>query len=431
MVARLAIQAARFPRLSIEPPSFESLLPRDASFANALYTSVLSRWLTLRAVIESQLDRPFRHVEPPVQAALLAGTAQILLLSVPDHAAIHESVEWAKRRVRRGAGGLVNAVLRRVASLRNGQSPEWSGSRSELPLGSGGSILLSEPVFPESEPERLAICTSHPPLLIEHWLRALSFEEVRRLAWHNVLAPPVILNVSHAVRPVEVVGAAVQPHAVQGFLTFGGPQTALWEALAGRDDVWVQDPASARPVGLITGEPRVIVDACAGRGTKTRQLLHRFPNAEIIASDTDVGRAAALRSALGQSGCVRVVSPSDLADVAGGRTDLLVLDVPCSNSGVLARRPEARYRFSPKELDRLRRVQRRIVEQYLPLLNQDGSILYATCSLEREENEEQAEWIAREHGFRIAALDRAMPASTPGDSPAQYRDGSFAALLTR
>lgn len=429
VIARLAVQAARFPRLSLEPPSFDALSPRDASFANALYTSVISRWLTLRAVVESQLDRPFRHVEPPVQAALLVGTAQLLLLSVPDHAAIHESVEWAKREVRRGAGGLVNAVLRRIADLREGTQPEWSGSRSELPLNSGGSLALSDPIFPDDELERLAVCTSHPLPLIERWHEAFGFEEARRLAWHDVLAPPVILNASHAAQPVE--GATVHAHTDPGFLVFDGPQTALREMLAARDDVWVQDPASARPVGLITGEPRVIVDVCAGRGTKTRQLARRFPAAEIIASETDPARASALRSVFSRGGRVRVVAPSDLPEVAGKRVDLLVLDVPCSNTGVLARRAEARYRFSMKELDRLLRLQRGIVEQHMPLLNQDGSILYATCSLEREENEEQADWIARRHGLSVAAVERTMPASTPGDSPAQYRDGSFAALLVR
>ena len=111
------------------------------------------------------------------------------------------------------------------------------------------------------------------------------------------------------------------------------------------------------------------------------------------------------------------------------RADLLVLDVPCSNTGVLARRVEAKYRFSPETLASLVDLQRQIIADTLSLLGDQGHLLYATCSIEDAENEKQAEWLVRWHPARIVSSVRRLPSSGPGDPPTQYSDGGFFALL--
>src|SRR5690349_15754598 len=113
VMERLLAQARKFPELDFAPLDIGSLDARDASLAMALDHAVARRWLTLATIIESRLSRPWEQLETKLQAALLCGAAQLLLLErVPDHAAINETVEWTKHQVRAKAGGLVNAVLR-------------------------------------------------------------------------------------------------------------------------------------------------------------------------------------------------------------------------------------------------------------------------------------------------------------------------------
>jgi len=111
-----------------------------------------------------------------------------------------------------------------------------------------------------------------------------------------------------------------------------------------------------------------------------------------------------------------------------GAYDLILLDVPCSNTGVLARRPEARYRFGDRSLTSLIELQRSIIGRVLRGLSEDGAVLYATCSIEPEENRQQAEWIAREIRGQIAVDRLALPV---GGAPTRHRDGGYAALVRR
>jgi 16S rRNA (cytosine967-C5)-methyltransferase len=121
----------------------------------------------------------------------------------------------------------------------------------------------------------------------------------------------------------------------------------------------------------------------------------------------------------------------DLADLGGlpSHFDLLLLDVPCSNTGVLARRLEAKYRFTVKALEELVRVQRAIAEHHLGLLAPNGRLLYSTCSLDPQENEHQVKWIAQRVGGSVISTSEWLPRGRPGGMPASRTDGSFNALI--
>jgi 16S rRNA (cytosine967-C5)-methyltransferase len=175
--------------------------------------------------------------------------------------------------------------------------------------------------------------------------------------------------------------------------------------------------------------PAIILDACAGRGTKTRQLAALHPQAEIVATDTDGHRLRALALAFEGHPRVKVTTPEGLRRVVG-KVDLLVLDVPCSNTGVLARRPEAKYRFNRARLDSVVRLQKEIVEDHRLMLAPEGSILYSTCSLEPSENDAQAAWAAGRTGRVVARQERHEPRGMPGEPDARYADGGFGALLS-
>jgi 16S rRNA (cytosine967-C5)-methyltransferase len=211
---------------------------------------------------------------------------------------------------------------------------------------------------------------------------------------------------------------------------FTGTFTQLHDLLSSRHDVWPQDDASAGAVESLAGlKPKMILDLCAGRGTKTRQLAQIFPNAQIAATDADDRRLEVLRKTFAGHG--RVTAAGMRATTRGnvGKADLILLDVPCSNSGVLARRPEARYRADDAHLASLVDIQRQIIADSISLLAPGGRILYATCSLEPEENEQQGQWAAKWHNFACNRERRITPSGTPGGPPTAYADGAYSVLL--
>ena len=171
------------------------------------------------------------------------------------------------------------------------------------------------------------------------------------------------------------------------------------------------------------GRPwRRIVDLCAGRGTKTRQLARLHPQAEVFATDTDATRLEQLRRATAHLQNVTVLESPQKA----GGCDLLVLDLPCSNTGVLARRPEARYRYNAMELERMVDLQQRIAEDGIQRsLAAGGAVLWSTCSLESQENHRQVRWL--ESRFNLKMSGQAQ--WKPGGSGPTYHDGAYHALL--
>ena len=353
---------------------------------------------------------------------LLAGAAQILLMdSVPDHAAVDEAVNWTKRKANAGAGGFVNGVLRSIIRLRgerlekgDERASEWWLHRNVLPLEDGEAWLLTKTVFPEEPTVRLGMQASLSDDLILNWIGEVGWEATLMRAAHCLSRAPINVIESDGSNTV-----------------WEGSHRALAEHLRADPGRRIQDRVSAMSVHLTGGlSPDVIVDFCAGRGTKTHQLHRLHPNARILASDPHDGRRAELQKAFDDVENVEIIEPRRFGDVLG-KVDLLVLDVPCSNSGVLPRRAQARYRFNKERLRSLVALQKTIVEESLPLLREGAHVLYATCSLEKAENERQIDWIKRRYDAEVVRARSMEPAGLPGDDPTTYTDGGFHALLTR
>ncbi|MEC9372956.1 MAG: transcription antitermination factor NusB, partial [Planctomycetota bacterium] len=330
VIRRLARDVRRFPDLDLAPIDVEGLDARDAAFAHALHDGTIRRWLTLEYLLQLGLSKPIETLEPRVRAALLAAAAQLLFMDkAPAHAAVHESVEWAKRVIRPGAGSLVNAALRRLTErLTEDRAERSEDARNHIPLSSGAALILAEPCLPENDVERLAVATSNPVSLLRHWLKSMSMREVRALAVHGLARPPVILNTACAAAPLpeETTDSGdplLIPHEAPGHHVFRGDRPRLISLLAQRNDIWVQDPASSLAVMSVTDlKPALVIDPCAGRGTKTRQLAAVFPNAEIIATDVDDDRRNDLTRAFRNHPTVRAIHPRDLAKW-NARADLI------------------------------------------------------------------------------------------------------------
>ncbi|MCA9281526.1 MAG: hypothetical protein H6812_12550 [Phycisphaeraceae bacterium] len=485
----VAHQIKRFPDLDLCGVDTSRLEPRDAALAHAIYDTVLRRWITLQYIVENYLENEWKMIDPRVRAALMCGAAQILLMDrLPSHAVVADSVEWVKAQAGPRAGGMVNAILRRIdelvwrnstpgqeveaitpeenpeefaaamkASFRRDATPplpsddhghreRWTDRRDELPLPDGRSVALNAQALPKDPDERLSMATSHPLELIRAWNKSFDRREVRRLALHGLCLPATILNTAHATGPLP---PSLVPHAAPGHHLWTGTHEELAELMRTRTDIWVQDPASSLAVQSVADlKPKIVFDMCAGLGTKTRQLAAAFPDATIYASDKDHGRFEKLKALFADHPRVKVLEwPREGAsgftlDFAG-KVDLVLLDVPCSNTGVLARRIEARYRFNTKRTEELAAIQRQIIADAIPLLRRGAGamaggsvIVYSTCSLDPMENEEQAKWAARWHALEIARERRRMPEGGPGESDAdgdpgaRYSDGSYAVVLS-
>ena len=429
---RLTAQAAAFPDLRPGGPDTDGLDPREAAFASAIYESAVRRWITLEFLLDAGLRQPLRRIEPALRAVLLSGAAQLLLLDrVPPHAAIDESVEWAKRRIRPGAGKLVNAVLRRIGAMieRDGEGrpvrrETWSRRRDELPRSDGGAIALREDALPEGGSERFVVATGLSGSVLARWAESSGAPEAEARALHALVDAPVVLNVSHD--PGALGDPRLVPHDAAGHAVYAGDPGGLGELLEERAAIWVQDSSSSAALESVRElAPARVIDLCAGLGTKTRQALAMFPRAEIWASDTDASKLDVLRRSLGECERLHVVVENEAAPEG----DLVVVDVPCSNSGVLARRAEARHRLSPAPIARMVRIQRQILERARGLVAPGGAILYATCSVEADENDAQALWAAAELGLTIESRRRQEPRGLPGGEARGCADGSFSAVL--
>lgn len=452
---RIAAQARVFPDLDIAPLDTSSLSPLDAAFAHAVYDAVIRRWLTLEWVISLRLEEgQWDRLESKMKSCLLVGAAQILFMDrVPVHAAVDGCVRWAKRSIREGAGAMVNAILRRTAEMvardsegRALRNARWEDRREEIPLEDGASLALVDGVMPADPLQRLAAATSHPVNLLRALSRTMPMRDVRALALHGVARPPTILNTAHMRRDLEHTGGLpltpdlASAHESPGHHVWKGSHEQLVALFASRNDVWVQDPASSLAVQSASDlTPGVVIDLCAGQGTKTRQLAYTFPEAKIIATDIHEQRRQTLARVFEGHPRVTVIPFADLGQW-NEKADLVLIDAPCTNTGVLARRAEARYRFDDARSKELAGVQRQIVADAVRLLApggkrgvagaaQRGRMLYSTCSLDPLENEEIIAWADRWHSLPPTRVNRRAPRGGPGEPPERYSDGSFAALL--
>ncbi len=444
-MTRILAQVARFPDLSFAPRARDGE-PGDAQItglAAAIESATLRHWLTSETLARSLCTRPWLEVQPEARAAMLVGITQLFFMPrEPDHAIVDDAVSWTRGRLQQGAGGFVNAVLRKAIALRGErlpveQSRAWWDHRNMLPCPDGSAVTLTQDVLPPELASRIAVQTSHPQMLVARWASARGINEARRLAAHSLVEMPLTVHdgspsggTKDALGALSAPTAHGTPHSVAGFTVWTGSTSELATALASHPSWIVQDPASARAVEATRGmKPKRILDACAGRGTKAVQLALAHPDAEVWATDPDATRAASLKQRAKALPNLKAVELAELGQLPG-HFDLLLLDVPCSNTGVFARRLEARYRFSERSLAEVTQLQRGIAEHHRSLVAKGGSILWSTCSVEPAENSQQAKWLAKMVKGAVTNEDEWLPRGLPGDPDSACTDGSYHARIS-
>ena len=356
----------------------------ERAFVQSLVYTVIRRLRPLRKVL-GELVRTWPKGD--LEALLYVGAAQILYMpDVPDFAAVNETVEAAKASANPSVAKVVNGVLRNLIRRREAFDA-WLAA------------------LPPEERE------SFPTRLYSRWIARFGAEGAERLArWHN--------------QPAETF-LAWGPAAAEPFSFSRLPRGQRVTDVEGYADgrFVVQDPGTALAVELLAVKPgERILDACAAPGGKTVQIAWR--GAKVVACEVNPARRRRLEENLARLRIAATVVPS--LDFAEGETfDKVLADAPCSNTGVLRRRPDARWNWGEEKLRQLVAVQAEILDRLAGLVAPGGRLVYSTCSNEREENSAQVEaFLDRHPEFRLVASRESIPYETD-------TDGAFAAAVER
>jgi 16S rRNA (cytosine967-C5)-methyltransferase len=376
----------------------EGLRAEDRALSYELVLGVLRWQLWLDSLIEHYARRRAESLDAPVRQALRLGLYQLRFLSrIPASAIVNESVNLAYLSRLRSAASFINAVLRRAT-----REPDYDPS-----------INIADPL------EHLAVETSHPVWLIERWINAFGRDEATAFARANNKAAPIAFRVvigrateGEVLEKLRAAGGVLYPSRItpDAWRIEGAGATLRRLALAGQ--VYLQDEASqlvAHVLGARAGER--VLDVCAAPGSKTTHIADRTPAVSLImAGDVHEHR---LRTVL-ESGARQeiknlravVLDAENSLPFAGGAFDRVLVDAPCTGTGTLRRNPEIRWRITAQDIFELSARQQRILANAARMVRSGGRLVYSTCSVEREENEDVVSGFLNENAeFKQLPLD--------------------------
>jgi len=356
-------------------------------FVRELVLGVLRHKLRLDHTIGEFSRRGLDSVDTVALCILRLGLFQLMFMgSVPDWAAVDESVRLASEVRGKGAAGFVNAVLRRFT--RDG-----------------------EPPLPERPVERLSIETSHPEWLVSRWVAAYGEETAAAVCRAGVEKHPVFIR---TFTGKISTGRLAEKLADEGFEAGEVPEmpgylsiakgTGLFETEAFREGLFVpQDPSAGMACRLLAPVPgETVLDLCAAPGGKTTHCAEMMGGGgEIVAVDIHENRLGLVRKAAERLGLASVTcvkgDAASLGEDFRERFDRVLLDVPCSGTGVLSKRPDLKWRIREKDIGRLAELQRKLMASASRFVKPGGVLVYSTCSLEPEENGEVVSWFLENH----------------------------------
>lgn len=364
-------------------PEVDKLSERDRHLATEIVMGVLRWRSSLDRSIAEGSSKPLPKLDAEVLTALRMAAYQVGWLErVPASAAVNDAVALVKRVRKVSAAPFVNAVLRNIARTRQSLRPPPGGNTAS----------------------ELAAAYSHPEWLVARWIAAFAAKAAQKICAYDQHAPATALHLADPAVENELNAAGIDlaPGMLRDVrVVAGGDLTKTSAFREGR--VRIQDQAS-QLVALLVGHGERILDCCAAPGGKTLLMAGRNPHARIVAAEKNAKRAAALRQRLAGKN-VEVVS-ADVRTLPAGREtfDRILLDVPCSGTGTLARNPEIKWRLTPDCFHDYQREQRELLASALDRLAPAGRLVYSTCSMERDECEDVVAEVTEGPGVRIADI---------------------------
>jgi 16S rRNA (cytosine967-C5)-methyltransferase len=361
----------------------EKLSAVDRSLTHELVLGVLRWQLWLDRLMEQYSTRKSGSLDLPIRLILRLGLYQLRFLSrVPASAVVNESVELVKLARLRSATGLVNAVLRNATRNPNVDP----------------ASAIDDPI------ERLAIATSHPAWLIERWTNCFGAEQAEAFARSNNEPAVVAFRVvktraseNDVVKRLREAGADLTPSKIAAGAWRITGTTKLLTKLAAQGEIYIQDEASqlvAQFADVKAGE--TMLDLCAAPGSKTTQIAGNADDAAlVIACDLHSYRLRALRSSakLQDLHSIRLITLDGLQPLPfmSNVFNCVLVDAPCSGTGTLRHNPEIRWRISSADIFDLSRRQIQLLLNTAATIKPGGRLVYSTCAVEREENEDVRE----------------------------------------
>jgi 16S rRNA (cytosine967-C5)-methyltransferase len=351
--------------------------PKDRAFAQELCYGVLRWYFRLLFAANLLLEKPLRSRDSEVLAVLLCGLYQMSFLRTPDHAAISESVEATREIGRPRAAPLLNAVLRRYQREREqiaGQIDAEPTARHAHPAWLLDAMRAEWPEFWERMAEA---ANGRPPLHLRVNRRRCSVDDYLRMLAASGFEGERLSANEAGVRLGEPVEIDRLPGFAEGLVS-------------------VQDSGAQFAAEILDARPgQRVLDACAAPGGKTCHILEREPGlAEVVAADRDASRLDLVQENLTRLGLNARVIHADVAAAGwfdGAPFDRILLDVPCSATGVIRRHPDIKLLRKPAQLPRYAATQDAVLAANWPLLLPGGRMLYSTCSLLRQENDARIE----------------------------------------
>jgi 16S rRNA (cytosine967-C5)-methyltransferase len=415
-----------------------ALSPPDRNLATTLVLGALRWQIRLDHQLQAFLKHPNAKLDLQVQVALRLGAFQLLHLDrIPARAVIDESVELAKQAGHRFASGMVNAVLRKL----------MVGPRN---------------VLAEDSVAELALAQAHPVWMVERWASFFGIEAARAICKHGQRQPVLTVRLADPTVATELIEAGITLESgellIAAHAVVSGDVTATPAFNDGR--IRLQDEGSQLVAEIAAANLNrpdgKILDACAAPGGKTLILAERNPQANIVACESSAPRLEQLSKRLapftGRLEC-RLADATALEE--NSVFDLALADVPCSGTGTLGRNPEIRHRLRLEDLPRQAERQRDLLRAALRAVRPGGLVVYSTCSLEPEENEQvvaavladtpnarqasldsSIDTLSRESILTPSAVDRLRPCLTPEGTlrllPGVFHtDGFFIALIEK
>lgn len=374
------------------------LKEQDRGFATALFYGTLIYRYQIDSCIRTLTKTPIRKMDVEVRNILRTGIYQMLYLdSVPDHAAVSESVNLARQMKKSSAGGFINAVLR--GFLRTDKA---------IPLAKSGKTA-----------DRLAVEYSCPPKLVNIWLKAYGGKKTEAILKNSLMAPPTFIRVNtlknsreELIADLAAQGISAKPLSFleNGCVVERGSGNLHETKIYKEGRFHIQDISSQLAAGAVDAKPgQRVLDCCAAPGGKTFIIAQQMNNTgEIVACDLHQKRADEIirrKNTLGLTNIsAKVLDMSEYHEELG-EFDRVLCDVPCSGYGTIRRRPEIKYQ-DPDEFKTLPETQLALLSNGSKYCKKGGKLLYSTCTLSPLENQKVVEKFLENHrDFSALKLD--------------------------
>jgi 16S rRNA (cytosine967-C5)-methyltransferase len=363
--------------LAAEEPHLKS---PDRALCHELVLGVLRWQLFLDRIVEHFSKRQVESLDAPVRIALRLGLYQLRFLTrIPNSAAVNESVNLVRAARLSSATAFVNAVLRRAV-----REPEYDPTAE-----------ISDPL------EKIAVQTSHPRWLIERWVTSFGVEEAEAFARANNTVPPTAFRVvsnranqSEILSRLSAAGATLEASKITDGAWRVAGATSLLREMSAAGEIYLQDEASQLAAcSMDVKRCERVLDACAAPGGKTTLLADcAGDEAFIVAGDRSPARMgtviATMRLHELKNITPVILDATQQLPFAKDSFDRVLVDAPCSGTGTLRANPEIRWRLAAPDFEKFAEQQKRIVSRAVDVLKPGGRLVYSTCSVEMEENEE-------------------------------------------